>query len=219
MDITYNQKMNIFLSSIPFVKDSLEWRRVFYALKDHSEKNNMKFDYVKMLYIVILSLESILKAIVILEFPEEILEKKTIRFLQGMSHNLIKIYNKIELWFKEKDWIDLGKYFSNEEKLLIERWSKYAKDIKYKMDAFVTHWLDVKWLSLLAWQHKNNDSLLKDFELFERIQWKLIYLWKIISLCKYWKNEELAYITSLNEESILKIWDEDFNKFKDMFVK
>jgi len=219
MNISYSQKMEVFFSSIPFLKDSLEWRRIYYVLRDYSDKNDMKFDDIKLLYITILSLESVLKAVVILESPQEVVEKKTINFLKSMSHNLIKIYKKIEVWLKEKDGADLGKAFSEEEKKLIEKWSEYAKDIKYKMDAFIDYWLKVKWVSSLTWAFDGENLQSIDVEVYEHILWKMIRLWQIITHNKYWRNAELAYIKSLDEESTLKISNEDYNSIKAMYGK
>lgn len=217
MNLSYNQKWDIFLSSIPFVKDSIEWRRIYYALREYSNKNDMKFDQAKLLYITILSLESILKAILIIEFPDEAIKKKTTKFLKNYSHNLGEIYKKIESWLKKNYWADISKAFSDKEKSLIKKWSKYAKDIKYKMDAFINHWLAVKWISHPTKMDKFYNSKAEDFETYEHIQWKLIFLWQAITSYQYWREAELAYINSLNEESTAKISNDNLNHFKDMF--
>ena len=213
-DIEFNKRMNIFCSAIPFVKDSLERRRIYYVLRDYSNKNNPKFDGVKLAYITILSLESILKAVAILEFPEEVEEKWILKYLKAMSHDLIKCYRKIESGLME-EWFDIGKVFSDEETSLIEKRSSYAKDIKYKIDASIKHWLYTKWL--VAWDGREMENI--NIEVYEHIQWKLILIWQRIVKYKYWGNLELGYIKSLDEESTLKIPEKLREEIENMYFK
>ena len=214
INIEFNKKMNVFYSATPFLKDSLERRRIYYVLRDYSNKNNMKFDGVKLAYIMILSLESILKAVAILEFPEEVEKKWILNYLKAMSHDLIKCYCKIKSGLM-KEWFDIDKVFSDEEILLIKKRSPYAKDMKYKIDASIKYWLYTKWL--VAWDGRKMESI--NIESCEHIQWKLILIWKMIVNYKYWRNAEIAYIELLNEESTLKIPEKVREEIENMYFK
>lgn len=121
--------VQIWFRSNFFFKDSLEWNHFYNILSDIK-----RVDKTKLIYLAMLSLETLLKAIILLKLPISSTDEKIQKTLKSLNHNLFDLYLKI-------NWDSL-----NEDQVnLLKQRDKYGVSIRYSTDAFFM-WLEVKWV-------------------------------------------------------------------------
>lgn len=113
-----------------FFKDSLEWNRFYKQLSGIE-----KIDKNKLIYLAMLSIETLLKAIVLLWLPITMEDKWIKKYLkEELNHWLFSTYEKIQ-----------NDLLTEEQKVLLKTRDSYGVEIRYSTDALF-EWLEIKWL-------------------------------------------------------------------------
>ena len=155
-----------------FFKDSLEWNRFYRELSSVE-----KADKNKLLYLVMLSVETILKAIVLLQLPITMEDSGIKDYLKNeLNHWLFEAYKRIQ-----------GFSLPHEQENLLKQWDLYGVEIRYSTDALLLKGLEIKWLQSNKKQVeriKKNKKINKELLLYNDLYSNLlnIYKSKLISL-------------------------------------
>jgi len=148
-----------------FLKDSLEWNR-FYGVLSNIEK----VDKIKLVYLAMLSIETLLKAIILLLLPIEMDEKWIKKYLrEDLNHSLFDTYEKIQ-----------NDLLTEEQKTLLKTRDSYGVEIRYSTDALF-EWLEIKWLQSNrkpTEREKKNKILKKQLKIYDNLYTSLLVLYK-----------------------------------------
>lgn len=161
-----NEKIvQITFRSTFFFKDSLEWNRFYKVLS-----NIEKVDKTKLVYLAMLSVETLLKAIILLWLPIELDEKWIKKYLkEDLNHLLFNTYIKIQ-----RDILP------EEQKNLLKSRDTYSVEIRYSTDALF-EWLEIKWLQSNRKpqeRERKNKKLKKELEIYEALYSRLLLFYK-----------------------------------------
>ena len=171
--------------ALPFFKDALWWNQIYWILKVN-KGDNKQIDNPKLIHIATISLEMIMKSILLLSFYDSTCGCKISMWLKNYGHNLCKVCNVL----KSKYRIDL----SNEQKFFLKKRSLYWIDYRYKMDAFFyaekTSWISADiFKNFVDYSDEEFLNYEKIFELFQNLFEKIVVdeYWVDLDLFLNWK--------------------------------
>ena len=180
-----------------FFKDSLEWNR-FYKILSNIEK----VDKIKLLYLAMLSLETLLKAIVLLQLPIEMEDMWIKDYLRKeLNHWLFDAYKKIQWFILTKD----------QEELLRQR-DSYGVEIRYSTDALLEKWLEIKWLQSnknISERKKKNKRINTELSLYEQLYASLLIGYRNQLNHLDWKNWNIFFDAMVSEK--YSLWVSNFH--------
>ena len=193
----------IFRFALPFFKDAIERNNIFNTLNNANTED--KFSEWKLIHIATLSIECMLKSIVLLSFYNHSRDWKINKRLIDYKrrHNLKKMFNKIQS--KYNIWLD------SEQKELIKTWSNNWIFYRYWIDAFF-NFVKTKWINsdkLMESETKDENKRLTNYN--------IIYD-KLFNLCKNIIEEEYGWLPfDLILKSTIQIPDCQFDIMKNAY--
>lgn len=167
--------------AIPFYKDALQWRVVYGELEEKG-----KFDDAKLIHIATLSMEMLMKSILLLSFYDYRTDGRVLVWLKNSGHKIATMYNKIDWRYS----INL----SSSQKDTINKWSDIWINVRYMIDAFFNSLNTVGIASdLLQWGSEEAKIDLENYKwIFDELQslcediFSLEY-WLPLHVLKRWK--------------------------------
>ena len=191
----------IFRFAIPFLKDAVERNTIFNKL---IESNN-KFSEGKLIHIATLSIECLLKSILLLSFYDRFSDWEIKKWLK-MKRN----------WHKLKSMLDkiqsrYDTWLNQQQKYLIKSWWNNWISYRYWIDAFF-NFIQTEWI--------NSDRLnvLKKEELNENIKNYDCVFNKLLNLCKKILDDEYWWLSfELIMKSTIQISDCQLWSMKDIY--
>ncbi len=196
--------ISIFRFAIPFFKDAIERNNIFYTLyKINSED---KFSEWKLIHIATLSIECMLKSILLLSFYNHSSDWKIKKRLKDSKrcHNLESMLNKIQSKYN----IQLNSGQKNLIKIWWTNWIFY----RYWIDAFFnfvkTKWINSDKLRKIEWEIKEQTKRSENYN--------IIYN-KLFILCKNIIEEYGWLPFDLLLKSTIQIPDCQFNIMRNIY--
>lgn len=189
-----------------FFKDSLEWNFFYKKLS-----NIEKIDKIKLISLAMLSIETLLKAIIIIWLPIKMQEKWIKKYLkEDLNHGLYTTYSKFS-----------RNVLSQEQENLLKKWDEYWIEIRYSIDALFK-WLEIKWVqSNRSPKEKEeiNRKIDKELEIYENLYENLKSLYREKCIELDWETWELLFDTMHSQRYSLWVSSEHHKSYKKEYFK